>query len=172
MSRVTYSPLLLTPCGAPFGPSPLPVSTMPSADFCRTVREILTSLSHVSVTYSRSPEVSTTAFSAQPPDLRLRLGWIWTSRSYARSSDDHASYPVLVHRLALLLGASFRHRLAANALALRYPSPPSGLEKTFTSKLSYMLGTRKYPPAEPEALRLMAPQRGLISTGKAKPTTW
>jgi len=26
----------------------------------------------------------------------------------------------------------------------------------------------KYPPAEPEALRLLAPQRGLIATAKAK----
>ena len=27
----------------------------------------------------------------------------------------------------------------------------------------------KYPPAEPEALRLLAPQRGLIATVKIKP---
>jgi len=132
---------------------------MPSADFCRTVREIRISLSHVSVTYGRSPEVITTAFGAQPPDLRLRLGWIWPSRSYARSSDDHALYPVLVHRLALLLGASFRHSLTAYALALRYPSPPSGWEKTFTSKLSYMLGTRNRPRLEGVALACPA-QRG------------
>ena len=26
----------------------------------------------------------------------------------------------------------------------------------------------KYPPAEPEALRLLAPQRGLIATGESK----
>jgi hypothetical protein len=38
------------------------------------------------------------------------------------------------------------------------------VKRTFTSKLSNMLGTRKYPPAEPEALRLLAPQRGLIAT--------
>ena len=41
------------------------------------------------------------------------------------------------NRLALLLGAAFRPRLATGALALRYPSPPSGWGKTFTSKLSY-----------------------------------
>jgi len=29
-----------------------------------------------------------------------------------------------------------------------------------------MHGVRKYPPAEPEALRLLAPQRGLIATGE------
>jgi hypothetical protein len=37
------------------------------------------------------------------------------------------------------------------------------VKRTFTSKLSNMLGTRKYPPAEPEALRLLAPQRGLTA---------
>ena len=30
----------------------------------------------------------------------------------------------------------------------------------------------KYPPAEPEALRLLAPQRGLIATEKTNPTSW
>ncbi|HEY4960401.1 MAG TPA: hypothetical protein VII29_06060, partial [Terriglobales bacterium] len=29
-----------------------------------------------------------------------------------------------------------------------------------------VLGNSKYPPAEPEALRLLAPQRGLIATGE------
>src|SRR5712692_8850432 len=42
---------------------------------------------------------------------------IWTSRYVAHSSDAHALYPVLVHRLARLLDASFRPCLAAIALA-------------------------------------------------------
>ena len=37
---------------------------------------------------------------------------------------------------------------------------------TFTPKLSNKLGTRKYPPAEPGALRWLAPQRGLIAIGE------
>ena len=47
------------------------LSTMPSADFCRRVRVICTTLSHEYVTYDRSPEVSSTAFRAPPPNLRF-----------------------------------------------------------------------------------------------------
>ncbi|HEY5065505.1 MAG TPA: hypothetical protein VIJ04_11880, partial [Xanthobacteraceae bacterium] len=43
---------------------------------------------------------------------------LWTSRYVARSSGARALYSVFVHRLAHLLGASFRPRLAAIALAL------------------------------------------------------
>jgi len=49
----------------------LDVGNMPSADFCRRVRMSCPILSHVSVTGSRSPEVSSTAFPASPPDLRF-----------------------------------------------------------------------------------------------------
>ena len=50
----------------------------------------------------------------------------------ARSSDARALYPVLVHRPARLLHASFRPRLAAIALALyANPSPPSGWVEDF-----------------------------------------
>ena len=57
----------------PFGPSPVrpcPLATMPSADFWIAVRVSLDPLSPVARTRSRSPEVSTTTFSTQPPDLR------------------------------------------------------------------------------------------------------
>ena len=42
---------------------------MPFADFCDTVKVNRFTLSHESVTCHRSPEVSSTAFDAQPPDL-------------------------------------------------------------------------------------------------------
>jgi len=32
--------------------------------------------------------------------------------------------------------------------------------------LAWCMRRSKYPPAEPEALRLLAPQRGLIATGE------
>src|SRR6266568_2465749 len=51
---------------------------------------------------------------------------MWTSQSVACSSGAHASYPVLVHRVAPLLRASFRPRLAAAPLRFANPSPPSG----------------------------------------------
>src|ERR1039458_10466276 len=43
---------------------------MPAADFCRTVRVDYSTLSPGSGTYSRPPEVSSTAFNAQPPNLQ------------------------------------------------------------------------------------------------------
>src|SRR5450755_2115802 len=63
--------------------------------------------------------------------LRFIDGWIWTLRSDARSSNAHASDPVLVHRLAPLLHASFRPRLATTPLRFANPSPPSGWVKDF-----------------------------------------
>ncbi len=44
---------------------------MPSADFCHAVRTPCDALNHDSVIHGRSPEVSSTAFRAQPPDLRF-----------------------------------------------------------------------------------------------------
>src|SRR5882672_5803360 len=43
---------------------------MPAADFCRTIRMNCFALSLESETCSRSPEISSTAFRAQPPNLR------------------------------------------------------------------------------------------------------
>jgi len=43
----------------------------------------------------------------------------------------YASYPVLVHRLASLLHASFRPRLATKSLRFAITSPPSGCEEDF-----------------------------------------
>jgi hypothetical protein len=46
------------------------VATMPSADFCCEVKAPCDAFSRDSATRSRSPEVSSTAFSAQPPNLQ------------------------------------------------------------------------------------------------------
>src|ERR1039458_3341061 len=43
----------------------------------------------------------------------------------------YASYPVLVHRLASLLHASFRPRLTTSPLRFAIPSPPPGWEEDF-----------------------------------------
>jgi hypothetical protein len=53
-----------------------------------------------------------------------------------------ASDPVLVHRPVSLLHASFRTPPRGDALALRYPSPPSGWDGTCTRKLSNMHGVQ------------------------------
>ena len=120
----------------------LPQATLPSADFWIAVRVSLDSLSPVSGTQPRSPEVSTTAFRTQPPDLR------WASLM----DMDFAVIGQLVRRLTPLSGFCSSSSCICSALpsdpvsrsgalALRYPSPPSGWWRTFTSELSYLLGT-------------------------------
>jgi hypothetical protein len=153
------------------------MGTMLAADSCHTVRSTHASLSHDSVTYGRSPEVSTTAFSTQPPDLRLT----------PLMDMDFAIIRSLVRRSRLISGFCssarafarrfFRTPFCIGALALRYPSPPSGWGKTYTSKLSHMLGTRNRPRLEGVALACPAkrgeprtgrPRRGLFSSGKPR----
>lgn len=51
-----------------------------------------------------------------------------------------ASYPVLVHRLALLLRASFRLHLTVTPLRFAITSPHLDVKRTYTSKLSIMHG--------------------------------
>src|SRR6266536_4004837 len=96
---------------------PTRVGTMPSADFCCTVRTPYDVLSHDSVTNSRSPEISSTAFDTRPPDLPpaplMEMGFAITC-SLARHRRPH--HPVLVHRPVSLLHASFRPHLAATPL--------------------------------------------------------
>jgi len=105
---------------------------MPAADFCGAVRMSLFTLSHDSVTRRRSPEVSSTAFSAQPPDLPpaslMDLGF---AAFCPLARCRRPLHPVLVHRLAPLLHASFRPRLAATPLRFAITSPPSGCEEDF-----------------------------------------
>ena len=45
-------------------------TNMPSADFCCEIKAPLDAFSHDFATHSRSPEVSSTAFRTQPPDLQ------------------------------------------------------------------------------------------------------
>src|SRR5713226_5634455 len=67
---------------------------------------------------------------------------MWTSQYVARSSDAHALYPVFVHRLARLLHASFRPRLATIALAFSLALHLHQVgRRTFTSKLLSMPST-------------------------------
>ena len=45
-------------------------TTMPSADFCCEIKTSCDAFSHDSATRNRSPEVSSTAFRTQPPNLQ------------------------------------------------------------------------------------------------------
>src|SRR3954464_12443226 len=107
--------------------SPTARPTMPSADFCAGVREPHGPLSPVSRTRRRPPEVSSTAFTAHPPDLQPQAldGYGLRGQSSARPTRA-ASYPISVRQVAALLRASFRPRLAATPLRFANTSPPSG----------------------------------------------
>ena len=103
------------------------VSTTPSADFCCAVKTPHDAFSHDSVTHSRSPVISPTTFHAQPPDLPpVLLMEVGFAISCSLALHRRPQYPVLVHRLACLLHASFRPRLATTPLRFANPSPPSG----------------------------------------------
>ncbi len=101
--------------------------TMPSADFCVAVRPPCDDLSLESETQRRPPEVRPTAFTARPPDLPPRsLMTVDFAITCSLVRPGRPRYPVLVHRAAALLHASFRPRLAATPLRFANPSPPSG----------------------------------------------
>ncbi len=80
----------------------------------------------------RSPEVSSTAFTAHPPNLPPRsLMTVDFAISCSLVRPGRPAYPVLVHRVAALLHASFRPCLAATPLRFANPSPPSGWVEDF-----------------------------------------
>src|SRR5437870_7952910 len=100
---------------------------MPAADSRPTVRMDRSTPSHDSVTCGGSPEVSSTAFDAQPPDLPpvclVDTGFAVLCQLAPHCRPHH---PVLVHRLAPLIHASFRPHLATTPLRFSSPSPPPG----------------------------------------------
>src|SRR5207302_5507465 len=121
---------------------------MPAADSRPRVRMDPSILSHDAVTCGGSPEVSSTAFRAQPPDLPpvslMEMGFA-VSCQLARHRRPH--HPVLVHRLALLLHASFRPRLATTPLRFAMTSPPSGCQRDFHPQaVEHVRHTTKRPP--------------------------
>src|SRR3954453_1337485 len=130
---------------------------MPSADFCTEVREPRGPLSLVSETRRRPPEVSSTAFTAHPPDLQPRAldGWGLRGKSSARPTRA-ASYPVSVRPVAAALHRSLSPRLAATPLRFARTSPPSGCAGDL------------HPQAVEHARHTTKPLRG----GKARPPSF
>src|SRR5690349_8781481 len=112
---------------------------MPAADFCigfvrLPARAVQFGSKDPQGTRCRPLEVSSTTFRTLPPEFTSDVldGYALRGNLPARPPPA-ASYPILVHWLVRLLHASFRPHLALAALALRYPSPPSGWSRTFTS---------------------------------------
>ena len=100
---------------------------MPSADFCAAITGLANPL---------SPGLPDTAQTSRGKIDRLHRtpagfttpaldGYGLRDHLLARPAGQ-ASYPVLVHRVAALLHASFRPRLATTPLRFANPSPPSG----------------------------------------------
>ena len=121
------------------------VSTTPAADFCCRIRVNYSTLSLEFETCNRSPAISSTAFDTRPPDLPPAL---------LMDTDFAISCPLVQRRRPpirfLSIGPSFAPRFLqtpphGDALALRYPSPPSGWDGTFTRKLPNMRGVQQKP---------------------------
>src|SRR5215510_1204685 len=105
---------------------------MPSADFCAVVRPPYDDLSPVAGTRRRPPEVRATAFTARPPDLPPRpLMTVDFAINCPLVRPGRPRYPVLVHRAATLLHASFRPHLSVTPLRFANPSPSSGWIEDF-----------------------------------------
>src|SRR5215203_3060114 len=124
---------------------------MPSADFCTAIRLPCDHLSLESETQRRSPEVRPTAFAARPPDLPPRsLMTVDFAITCSLVRPGRPRYPVLVHRAAALLHASFRRHLAMTPLRFANPSPPSGWTEDFhLQAVDHARHTQKRPGAMP-----------------------
>src|SRR3954470_6258249 len=115
---------------------------MPSADFCRPVRTDRSILSLESETNGRSPEVNSTAFRTQPPDLQpVPL----------MDMDFVVEGQLVRHGMPLIqflyIGSYVCSTLPPDPASRRRPCASLSLhlhqvvKRTFTFKLSNMLGT-------------------------------
>ena len=109
-----------------------------------TVKMNRSILSHDSVTCGRSPEVSSTAFHAQPPDLPpvplMDMGFAVTCQ-LARHRMPHIRFLFIgSHLCSTLLSDPASRRRPCASLSLHLHQVGKG---TFTPKLSNMLGTHR-----------------------------
>jgi hypothetical protein len=154
--------LLATPT---FGPSfGLRLSTVPSADFSYDP------FSPDSRTRRRSPEVRTTAFAARPPDLPPRsLMTMDFAITCSLVRPGRPRYPVLVHRAAALLLASFRPNLAMTPLRFANPSPSSGwIKDLHLQAVVHARHTRKSPAGAGLHVTISHYKEGVAAQGVLK----
>src|SRR5262252_8709461 len=146
MARANKAALLATSTVRAFGGALPP--TMPSADFCAAVRSPYDDFSPVTGTQRRPPEVRSTAFAARPPDLPPRsLMTLDFAIICPLVRPGRPLYPVLVHRAAALLYASFGPRLATTPLRFANPSPPSGwIEDSHLQAVDHARHTKERGP--------------------------
>jgi len=147
MSRAVYFPLPL-PClrrtVRAFTGEP---ATTPSADFCRSVRIDYSTLSHDIAASDKSPEVRSTAFRTQPPDLQpVRL----------MDADFVVICPLAPHGMPhigfLFIGSYVCSTLLSDPTSRRRPCASLALhlhqvgQGTCTPELSNTLSTQKIAP--------------------------
>src|SRR5664279_2571891 len=147
MSRAAYSPLPLPSLRRTVWAFIRCRTTTPAADFCRPVRTNRSILSPDSRTNGRSPEVSSTAFRTQPPNLQpVPL----------MDMDFAVTCPLVRHRMPqirfLYIGSYVCSTLLSDPASRRRPCASLSLhlhqvvKRTFTFELSNMLGTQKKAP--------------------------
>jgi hypothetical protein len=110
------------------------VPNTPSADFCRPVRTDCPALSRDSTTNGRSPEVSSTAFRTQPPNLQpvplMDMDFAVIGQ-LVRHRMPHIRFLFIGPYVCSTLLSVFRPRLATTPLRFAITSTPSGCEKDF-----------------------------------------
>ena len=118
---------------------------------------------------ARSPQVRTMTFSAQPPDLHhLSLGRGSFAVTGPLALLGSASYPVLVHRLADSLAASFSAPVALGALRFTWVAATSSPKDFHLQAITHAGHTRRKRRPLAAASRFLTP-RTPPSADRCKP---
>src|ERR1039458_7852725 len=118
--------------------------TTRSADFCRPVRIDCSTLSPVSRTNDRSPEVSSTAFRTQPPNLQpvplMDMDFVVIGQLVRHRMPQIRFLYIGSYVCSTLLSDPASRRRPCASLSLRLHQ---AVKRTFTFELSNMLGTQR-----------------------------
>ena len=121
-------------------------TTMPSADFCCEIKAPYDTFSRDSATHSRSPEVSSTAFRTQPPDLQpvplMDMDFVVTCQLVRHRMPQIRFLYIGSYVCSTLLSDPASRRRPCASLSLHLHQV---VKRTFTFELSNMLGTPKKP---------------------------
>jgi hypothetical protein len=117
---------------------------MPSADFCCEIKAPYGTFSHDSATHSRSPEVISTAFRTQPPNLQpaslIDMGFTVIGQLARRRMPQIRFLYIGSYVCSTLPPDPASRRRPCASLLLHLDQVVEG---TFTPELSNMLGTPK-----------------------------
>ena len=171
MSRAAYSPLPLPPCGDRSGLRPLPCLLRPLLTSAARSGSIARTLSPDSGTNGRSPEVSSTAFRTQPPDLQpvplMDMGFAVICPLARHRMPQIRFLYIGSHVCSTLLSDPASRRRPCASLSLHLHQVVKG---TFTPKLSNMLGTHRHrggghppTPATPPCVRVRTRRFELVT---------